>query len=160
MPSFFTKRTVAFTAAHMYALVADVERYPEFLPLCTGLKVLSRTGPPEGEELKARMSIGYKTISESFTTRVRLHPADNRIEVSYLDGPFKRLDNRWRFIDLPGGGSDIDFYIDYEFRSALLGVLMGSMFDQAFRKFSDAFEARARKVYGPQANAASHHLTN
>ena len=148
MPSFSTKRSVAFTAAQMYAVVADVARYPEFLPLCTGLTVLSRDTSPEGEALKAQMSIGYKTIAESFTTRVELRPADNRINVSYLDGPFKRLNNRWRFIDLAEGKSEIDFYIDYEFRSAILAVLMGAMFDSAFRKFSEAFEARARKIYG------------
>lgn len=153
MPSFTTKRLVPFTAAQMYAVVADVERYPEFLPLCTGLKVLSRGPEPAGEDLKARMSVGYKTIAESFTTRVELRPADKRINVSYLDGPFKRLDNRWRFVELVNGQSEIDFFIDYEFRSALLAVLMGAMFDTAFRKFSEAFEARARKVYGVTAPA-------
>ena len=153
MPSFETKRKVAFTAAEIYAVVADIERYPEFLPLCTGLKVLSRASVPGGQQLDARMSIGYKAIAESFTTRVNLKPEQHRIEVRYLDGPFKRLDNRWHFIDLGGGGSEIDFFIDYEFRSPMLAVLMGAMFDQAFRKFSEAFEARARKVYGATAIA-------
>jgi coenzyme Q-binding protein COQ10 len=153
MPSFATKRTVPFTAAQMYAVVADVERYPEFLPLCTGIVVKSRQPAAGSEDLVARMSVGYKTIAESFTTRVELRPADNRINVSYLDGPFKRLDNRWHFIDVGEGKSEIDFFIDYEFRSALLAVLMGAMFDSAFRKFSEAFEARARKVYGASAAA-------
>jgi coenzyme Q-binding protein COQ10 len=98
------------------------------------------------------MSVGYKSIAESFTTRVVTNPLDRRIDVSYLDGPFKRLNNRWTFIDDPSG-SVVDFFIDYEFRSKLLGALMGGMFDQAFRRFTQAFEDRAAKIYGDQSNA-------
>ncbi|MGQ0457629.1 MAG: type II toxin-antitoxin system RatA family toxin [Hyphomicrobium sp.] len=151
MPTFSTQRRVPFSAAQMYALVADVERYPQFLPLCTGLVVTSRAPTSEGEKLTARMSVGYKTIAESFTTEVNLKPAESRIDVSYLDGPFRHLDNRWRFIDdanAAGGGSIVDFFITYEFRSPMLGILVGAMFDQAFRKFAEAFETRAREVYG------------
>ncbi len=149
MPSFATKRNVGFTAAQMYGVVADIERYPEFLPLCTGLRVLSRSARHEtgGEELTARMSIGYKAIAESFTTRVVLKPDQPAIDVNYLDGPFKRLVNHWKFHDSGERRSEIDFYIDYEFRSAFLAVVMGSMFEQAFRRFSQAFEERARKIY-------------
>jgi coenzyme Q-binding protein COQ10 len=147
MPSFSTQRRVRFSAAQMYALVADVEKYPEFLPLCTGLIILSRRPVSEGEELTARMSIGYKAITESFTTRVLTDPPDRRIDVSYLDGPFKRLVNRWQFSD-DATGSVVDFFIDYEFRSKLLGALMGTMFDQAFRRFTQAFEDRAARIYG------------
>ena len=129
----------------MYALVADVERYPEFLPMCTGLTVTSRQAVANGEDLVARMSVGYKTISEAFTTSVNLRPAALQVDANYLDGPFKRLENKWRFIDMPGG-SDIDFNIAYEFKSAMLGLLVGAAFDQAFRKFAEAFEMRARKV--------------
>jgi coenzyme Q-binding protein COQ10 len=153
MPSFSTQRHVRFSAAQMFALVADVEKYPEFLPLCTGLVVLSRRQAGDGEELTARMSVGYKSIVESFTTRVVTSPSAHRIDVSYLDGPFKRLDNRWQFID-DASGSVVDFYIDYEFRSKLLGAIMGGMFDQAFRRFTQAFEDRAAKIYGASANAA------
>jgi coenzyme Q-binding protein COQ10 len=152
MPSFKTTRHVAFTANQMFALVADVERYPEFLPLCTGLTVLSRQPVGEGEELTARMNIGYKSISESFTTRVLTKPNDLKIDVSYLNGPFKRLINHWTFKDdAAGKGSTIDFFIDYEFKSMLMGALMGAMFDQAFRRFAQAFEERAAHVYGPSA---------
>lgn len=155
MPSFSSQRHVRFSAAQMYALVADIEKYPEFLPLCTGLVVLSRRPKGEGEELTARMSVGYKSIAENFTTRVITDPAERRIFVSYLDGPFKHLENRWSFTD-DATGSAVDFFIDYEFRSKLLGVLMGSMFDQAFRRFTHAFEERAAKIYGnPPARAAS-----
>jgi coenzyme Q-binding protein COQ10 len=132
----------------MFAVVADVERYPEFLPLCTGLVVLSRRTEADGEELTAQMSVGYKAIAESFTTRVVTKPAEKRIEVTYLDGPFKRLDNRWHFSD-DATGSIVDFFIDYEFRSKLLAALVGAMFDQAFRHFAAAFEERAEHVYGP-----------
>ena len=149
MPSFKTTRHVAFTGRQMFALVADVERYPEFLPLCTGLSVLSRRPVGEGEELTARMNIGYKAISESFTTRVLTKPNDLKIDVSYLNGPFKRLINHWTFKDdAAGTGSTIDFFIDYEFKSMLMGALMGAMFDQAFRRFAQAFEERAGHVYG------------
>jgi coenzyme Q-binding protein COQ10 len=169
MPSFSTKRRVPFTAAQMYALVADVERYPEFLPMCTGLTVSSRKSMPDGEDLVARMSVGYKTISESFMTSVRLRPAVMKVEANYLDGPFKRLENRWQFTDAPTsdgptaqgptsdshGGCDVNFFIDYEFKSAMLGLLVGQVFDQAFRKFTEAFEQRARQVYGTQVTARS-----
>jgi coenzyme Q-binding protein COQ10 len=132
----------------MYAVAADVERYPEFLPLCTGLTVLTRQGADGGGEvLTATMSVGYKAIKETFTTRVVLMPSANAIDVFYLDGPFKRLENRWRFLEAEGG-SEIDFFIDYEFKSPMLGLLVGGMFDSAFRKFTEAYEGRARQVYG------------
>lgn len=147
MPSFSNIRRVPFTAQQMYDLVANVEAYPEFLPLCESLKVLERRQVGELTVLEARMGVGYKAIRETFTSRVTLTPAGPSIVVEYLDGPFRRLENRWRFIPSPGG-SDIDFYVDYEFRSPILAVLMGVMFDKAFRQFAGAFEERARKVYG------------
>lgn len=155
MPTFHTKRPVPFSAAQMYALVADIERYPEFLPMCTGLRVTSRTAKDDGEELVATMSVGYKAIRESFTTRVNLKPSLHAVDVAYLNGPFSHLDNRWRFFDLPGGGSEIDFYINYAFRSAMLGALVGAVFEQAFRKFAVAFEERAHVVYGAPAGAVT-----
>ena len=148
MPTFETKRRVPFTAQQMYAVVADVEHYPEFLPMCTGLRITSRQETAEGTVLVATMSVGYKAIRESFTTRVTLNPSVPRVDVSYLNGPFSHLTNRWLFVDLEPGASEIDFYITYQFRSAMLGALVGAVFDQAFRKFTEAFEARARKVYG------------
>lgn len=151
MPTFETKRRVPFTAQQMYAVVADVEHYPEFLPMCTGLRITSRQETPEGAVLVATMSVGYKAIRESFTTRVTLNPSVPRVDVSYLNGPFSHLTNRWLFVDLEPGASEIDFYITYQFRSAMLGALVGAVFDQAFRKFTEAFEARARKVYGVPA---------
>ena len=148
MPTFETKRRVPFSAQQMYAVVADVEHYPEFLPMCTGLRVMSRQDTPEGTVLVATMSVGYKAIRENFTTRVVLSPSVPRVDVSYLNGPFSHLTNRWLFVDLEPGQSEIDFYITYQFRSAMLGALVGAVFDQAFRKFTEAFESRARLVYG------------
>jgi coenzyme Q-binding protein COQ10 len=114
--------------------------------------VRSRTTSGDSTVLTATMTVGYKAIRESFTTRVTLLPAEPKIVVEYLDGPFRHLENRWRFLP-DAAGSIIDFYIDYEFRSALLGVLMGALFDKAFRRFTSAFEERARQVYGCRSAA-------
>jgi len=147
MPQFETRRPVPHTPAEMYALVADVERYPEFLPLCEALTVRSRKERDGRELLVADMTVGYKAIRETFTTQVLLNPAELAIDVKYIDGPFRYLDNRWRFEPLPQGGSTVHFFIDYEFKSRILGALMGSMFDRAFRMFTDAFEKRAAAIY-------------
>ena len=148
MPSFETTRRIAHSAADMFALVADVEQYPQFVPLCDGLRVIKREALADGEMIIAYMTVAYKLFSESFTSRVRLKPADGLILVEYLDGPFRRLDNRWTFTSLSETESRVQFYLDYEFRAKPLQVLMGSVFDRAFRKFADAFEARADEVYG------------
>lgn len=165
MPSFKTTRRVPYSAAEMFALVADVERYPEFVPLCESLVVTSRSAAvaapagigavaePAGSIIVATMGVGYKSISERFTTRVALNPADNMIVVNHLDGPFRRLENKWVFRDVEGG-SDVDFAIDYEFRSLALGLIMGAVFDKAFRRFAEAFEDRARVIYGRRTPAA------
>ena len=129
----------------MFALVADVETYPEFLPMCQKLKVLKRDEDEAGDpRLIASMQVGFKAIRETFVSRVILREAQNRIEVEYIDGPFKRLRNIWSFSDTAEPGvSTVDFSIDYEFRSRTLSLLMGSMFDAAFRRFAQAFEERA-----------------
>ncbi len=147
MPQFETHRPVPHSPDQMFDLVADVERYPEFLPLCEGLAVRSRKERDGKILLIADMTVGYKAIRETFTTQVLLNKAERAIDVKYIDGPFKYLDNRWRFTPGENGGSVIDFFIDYEFKSRILGALMGSMFDRAFRMFTDAFETRANKIY-------------
>ncbi|MBV9052732.1 MAG: type II toxin-antitoxin system RatA family toxin [Hyphomicrobiales bacterium] len=148
MPSFRTTRRVKHTPEEMFDLVADVEKYPLFLPLCEGLKVRSRV-PGEGgrETLIADMSVGYKAIRETFTSKVTLDREKLKITVAYLDGPFRRLENLWTFKP-EGDGAIVEFYISYEFKSRMLGMLMGTMFDRAFRKFAGAFEKRAEVVYG------------
>lgn len=155
MPSFATKRRVPYSPRQMYDLVADIERYPEFLPLCEGLTLRSREEKPDRSILVATMVAGYQAIRENFTTRVTLLPADQKVLVEYLDGPFKRLENRWTFKALPAGGCEVDFYIDYELKSLMLGILVGAVFDKAFRKFSEAFETRARQVYGRDVGASA-----
>ena len=151
MPTFRSTRPVSHSAARMFDLVADVERYPEFLPLCESLRVLRRSQSGEGvETLVAAMGVGYKAIQESFTTRVTLDRPRLRIFVEYVDGPFKYLENRWTFRPTERG-CEVEFYINYEFRSRALGLLMGAVFDKAFRKFAEAFEQRADAVYGRAA---------
>lgn len=160
MPSFRTTRRVSHTPDQMFDLVADVEEYPDFLPLCTGLRVLKRLKDDTGRDvLVAEMSIGYKAIAERFTTKVTLDRPKRDILVSYVNGPFKYLENRWEFrpdaSHPDGGGCDVHFAIEYEFRSLTLGILMGAMFDQAFRRFTDAFERRADRIYGPAPSAGA-----
>ncbi|HEV7254612.1 MAG TPA: type II toxin-antitoxin system RatA family toxin [Mesorhizobium sp.] len=148
MPQFETKRRVRFTPDQMFALVADVERYPEFLPLCEALRVRSRKEGEEETVLVAEMTVGFKAIRETFTTQVHLRRRERMIEARYLDGPFRYLTSRWRFDEVPeGGATDVCFFVDYEFRSRMLGLVMGAMFDRAFRMFSEAFEKRAAAVY-------------
>ncbi len=162
MPSFRTTRRVRHSAQNMFDLVADVEAYPQFVPLCTGLRLRQRNKSAEGvETLLADMEVGYKAIRERFTSRVACDRPNLVILVEYVDGPFSRMKNRWVFRDEPGsagqGACVVEFFIDYEFKSRLLGLVMGSMFDTAFRRFSAAFERRADEVYGRPgiASAAS-----
>ncbi|AQZ52270.1 type II toxin-antitoxin system RatA family toxin [Martelella mediterranea] len=147
MPEFKTTRHVSHSADRMFDLVADVERYPEFLPLCEALTVRSSREKDGKTLLIADMTVGYKGIRESFTTQVLLNQAECKIDVSYVDGPFRFLDNRWRFEPEGEGACAIQFYINYEFKNRILGAMMGSMFERAFRKFSEAFEARADEIY-------------
>ena len=153
MPVLRETHAVAHSAQEMFDLVADVERYPEFVPLCDDLQILRRTATGDGTEtLVARMRVGYKAISETFTSRVELDRAKLEIRVEYVDGPFRHLVNRWSFREAKSGkGSEVDFFIDYEFRSIALRLLMGQLFDKAFRRFVSAFEARADAVYGASA---------
>lgn len=146
MPKFENHRPVRHSAEDMYALVADIERYPQFLPLCEALAIRSRKERDGKTLLIADMTVGYKAIRETFTTQVLLNPAERAIDVKYVEGPFKYLDNRWRF-EPTATGSTVHFFIDYEFKSMILGALMGSMFDRAFRMFAEAFEARADQIY-------------
>lgn len=149
MPSFQTVHKVDHSSEDMFALVADVEKYPEFVPLCEKLQVRGRKNLGEGREmLVADMTVAYKLFRETFTSRVTLEPDNRRILVEYLDGPFRHLENVWTFKPLGEDACEVGFDITYEFKSRTLSALMSAMFDRAFRKFSDAFEARADVVYG------------
>jgi coenzyme Q-binding protein COQ10 len=148
MPHFTTRRRVRHSAADMFDLVADVERYPEFVPLCKELKVRERSASEKGiETIVADMTISFKLVRESFRSRVTLDRPKLQILVEYLQGPFSHMDNRWTFRP-DEAACEVEFFIDYEFRSRTLGLLMGGMFDVAFRRFAAAFEARANQVYG------------
>jgi len=153
MPQFSTRRRVRHPATDMFNLVADIERYPEFVPLCRAMRVRRRTQFEGREVVVAEMTVAYKLIRESFTSRVTLDRERQEIFVEYLDGPFSRMENRWVFhpvADATGGKPrcDVEFFISYEFRSRTLGLLMGAMFDTAFRRFASAFEHRADAVFG------------
>jgi coenzyme Q-binding protein COQ10 len=148
MPQFSTKRRVPHSASDMFDLVADVERYPEFVPLCQSLNVRKRSTDGEGREVVvADMTIAYKFIRETFTSRVTLDRKGLTILVEYLEGPFRRMNNRWRFHPAGEEVCEVEFFLVYEFRSRALGMLMGSVFDAAFRRFAAAFERRADKIY-------------
>ncbi|MBN9260359.1 MAG: ubiquinone-binding protein [Alphaproteobacteria bacterium 64-6] len=153
MPSFETRRQVPFTTHEMFDLVADVERYPEFLPLCEGLRVLSRDGDGEQRTLVAAMEVGYKGIRETFTSRVTLDGSAPSVRTDLVEGPFTKLINRWGFVDKPGG-CEVTFFIDYEFKSMLLQMLVGGLFQQAFGRFAEAFEERAHAIYGRRVSSA------
>lgn len=148
MPTFETVRPARHSPERMFDLVADVEKYPEFVPLCEKLVVRQRREDGDKTVLIADLTAGYGPVRETFTSMVTLDRAALTIKVEYVDGPFRFLDNRWSFGTREDGGADVHFWISYEFRSRMLGALMGSMFDKAFRKFSEAFEARADRVYG------------
>jgi coenzyme Q-binding protein COQ10 len=169
MTQFSTRRRVKHAASDMFDLVADVERYPEFVPLCRSMRVLRRTQSGGRDVIIAEMTVAYRLIRESFTSRVTLDRSRLAILVEYLDGPFSRMENRWIFraVRSPAGNDarsdvtkeggeakvasdtecDVEFFISYEFRSRTLGLLMGAMFDAAFRRFASAFEHRADAVF-------------
>ena len=149
MPTFRTRRRVRHAAGDMFDLVADVERYPEFVPLCEKL-VVRRRGPELDSYvvLVADMTVAYKIFRETFTSKVTLDRATLEILVEYLDGPFRSLENRWRFKSEGERACEVEFFIDYEFRSRTFGMLMGGVFEAAFRRFAEAFERRADVIYG------------
>ncbi len=151
MPQFSTKRRVPHSAQDMFDLVADVGRYPEFVPMCTAMHVRQRTDKGEGiTVMVAAMTVSYKLIRQTFTSRATLDRPNLEILVEYLDGPFQRMQNRWAFHAAGEGACEVEFFIDYEFRSRTLAAVMGALFDTVFRRMASAFEKRADEVYGRQ----------
>jgi len=149
MPQFASKRRVRHSASQMFDLVADVERYPDFVPLCKALKIRQRTAKSDGTEvIIADMTVSFKLMREAFTSRVTLDRNNLKIMVEYLQGPFSNLENRWTFEAKGDTECDVGFFIAYEFKSRMLALLMGTMFDAAFQRFAAAFEKRADQVYG------------
>ena len=143
MPSHSERRLLPYTPEQIFDLVADIERYPEFLPWCQEAEIRSR----EGEVITADLVIGFRMFRERFTSEVSLKRPE-RIDVRYRKGPLRRLENRWGFSPHGDGHCMIDFHVDFEFRSRLLQVLIGAVFHEAFRRMVGAFEARARALYG------------
>jgi coenzyme Q-binding protein COQ10 len=142
MPTHTEKRLLPYSPGAMFDLVADIERYPEFLPWCIACRIRRR----DGNVILGDLMVGFKVFRETFTSRVELYRPD-RIEVQYIDGPFKYLNNRWRFTPR-GEGTEIDFYIDFQFNSRMLEAVAGKVFGEAVRRMVTAFEARAHKVLG------------
>jgi coenzyme Q-binding protein COQ10 len=143
MPTHAEKKVLPYTPEQLFDLVADVEKYPEFLPWAVAARIRSR----EGNVITADLVIGFKMFRERFTSKVVLDQP-RRIDVSYTEGPFRYLNNHWVFEPMPGGGTCIDFFVDFEFRSAILQRLIGMLFNEAVRRMVHAFETRAKKLYG------------
>ena len=148
-----TTHPVAHSADDMFALVARVEDYPKFLPLCEDLAIKRRKICDGKEVIVATMTVGYGLIRESFTTKVHLDRAAHKILVEYLDGPFTFLENRWHFQPNGNQACEVVFYIAYAFSSRLFERLVGKLFAKAVERYTTAFEARADVVYGQNAEA-------
>jgi coenzyme Q-binding protein COQ10 len=149
MPTHAEKRVLRYTPEQMFDLVADVRRYPEFLPWCVGARIVSHTE----KEVVADLTIGFKMFRESFRSNVVLDRPE-RIGVRYLNGPFRYLNNQWRFTPHPQG-TEVNFFVDFEFRSRLLQAVIGTVFEQAVRLMVRAFERRAMNLYGRNTAAAA-----
>lgn len=146
MPTHAEKRFLPYTPAQMFRLVADIEKYPQFLPWCLAARIRRR----DGDVLLADLMIGFKMIRERFASRVTLRESES-IDVVYAEeGPFHYLNNHWRFSPAEGG-CWIDFHVDFEFRSRMLQKIIGALFSEATRRMVAAFEARAQQLYGPAA---------
>ena len=149
MPTHAEKRRMPYSADQMYALIADVAAYPQFLPWCSGARIRSRTRQPDGSEVvEADLVISFKVFRERFGSRVTLRPVEHWIDVAYLDGPFRYLDNHWKFLALDEGHCEVDFFVDFEFRSKALQAIIGVVFHEAMRRIVRAFEERAEQLYG------------
>ena len=148
MPNHHEIKVLPYSAQQMYDLVADVPSYPKFLPWNSAARIRSRAPSPEGEVLDAELVISFKVFREKFGSRVVLIPARHRIETEYLDGPFRHMQSTWAFRDLAAGGCEVDFRVDFEFRNAILGAVIGVVFNEAMLRIVRAFERRAAELYG------------
>jgi coenzyme Q-binding protein COQ10 len=155
MPRHSETRKLPYRASQMYDLVADVGRYPEFLPWTTAARIRTRTPCEGGEIMEADLVISFKVFRERFGSRVTLLPGQSRILTEYIEGPFKRLQSVWTFHDLPAGGCEVGFEVEFEFKNAILAGIIGIVFNEAMTRVVRAFEARAAKLYGPVAERHS-----
>ena len=148
MPTHSETKTLPYTADQMYDLVADVAKYPEFLPWCAAARIRSRVPRPDGAEVMAAdLVISFKVFRERFGSRVTLWHAAKKIDTEYLDGPFKHMESTWAFRDVEGG-CEVDFFVDFEFRNAILQSVIGVVFNDAMKRIVRAFERRAAELYG------------
>jgi coenzyme Q-binding protein COQ10 len=143
MPTHAEQRHLPYSQKQLFDLVASVERYPEFLPWCSAARITRY----DGNTFHADLVVRFKMFKERFASRVTLHP-NSQIDVEYINGPFRYLNNHWRFLEAEDGGCVIDFYVDFEFRSRMLQKLIGLLFNEAVSRMVSAFEARARQLYG------------
>jgi coenzyme Q-binding protein COQ10 len=153
MPTHAERKHLPYRADQLFDLVADVARYPEFLPWCTGARIRER----KDNVIIADLLIGFRMIRERFTSRVTLNRPD-RVDVAYSEGPFRYLENHWKFEEQADGSCIIDFYVDFEFRSRVLQRLIGVLFNEAVHRMVGAFEGRAKQLYGepdPRSAAAT-----
>ncbi len=148
MPTHAEKRQMPYSAQQMYDLIADIGSYPQFLPWCSAARERKRRLDGDCEVIEADLVISFKVFREKFGSRVTLYPAESRIDVEYLDGPFKYLNNHWRFIPLENGGCEVDFFVDFEFKSMILQKIIGVVFTEAMHRIVRAFEQRADQLYG------------
>jgi len=147
MPTHSETRELPYTAQQMYDLVADVANYPEFLPWTAAARIKSREDRGDHSVMDADLVISFKVFRERFTSRVVLWPEDNKIDTEYLDGPFKHMRSNWAFRDTDQG-CEIDFFVDFEFKNAILQTLIGVVFNEAMQRVVKAFEKRAEALYG------------
>lgn len=144
MPTHAETRHLPYTPDQLYDLVARVDRYPQFLPWCKAARITKR----EGDTFYADLVIAFKVFRERFSSKVDLLPAERKIHVQYIDGPFRYLNNHWHFQPAEDGGCMVEFYVDFEFRSKVLQKLIGLLFNEAVHRMVAAFETRARELYG------------
>ncbi|SMX35146.1 type II toxin-antitoxin system RatA family toxin [Actibacterium lipolyticum] len=148
MPTHSETRTLPYSAAQMYHLVADIASYPKFLPWTAAARIRSRTPIEGGEVVEADLVISFKVFRERFGSSVTLFPEIMKIDTEYLDGPFKYMKSTWEFRDLPEGKCEVDFFVDFEFKNRVLQGVIGVVFNEAMQRVVRAFEKRAEDLYG------------
>ncbi|MCL6281997.1 type II toxin-antitoxin system RatA family toxin [Ruegeria sp. 2012CJ41-6] len=148
MPKHSETRRLPYSAQQMYDLVADVGKYPEFLPWCAAARVRRTYDDGRARVMEADLVVSFQVFREKFGSRVTLYDADHRIDTEYLDGPFKYMKSNWGFADVPDGGCDVSFHVKFEFRNIMLQTVIGMVFNEAMHQIVRAFEERAKVLYG------------
>ncbi|SEK82993.1 type II toxin-antitoxin system RatA family toxin [Pacificibacter marinus] len=147
MPTHRETKIMPYTAQQMYDLVADVQSYPKFLPWNAAARIRSREQFDDHEVMLADLVISFKVFREKFGSKVVLWPAEKKIDTEYLDGPFRYLKSWWQFRDLDDGGCEVEFFVDFEFKNAILQSVIGMVFNEAMQRVVRAFERRAAELY-------------